>query len=374
MNAHRVPVPAPSLLIDVLLDPRAMLVLELPAWERVLSCARRNAVLAYLAQRAEAAGLLGDFPPGPREALHAAKTAAARLAQLALWEVDRVSRVLLREAIPMIALKGVAYVLRGMPHAATRLLTDVDFMVPMERLDDAERALLAAGWQGTNLDAYDQRYYREWSHEIPPLHFPGRQLGIDVHHTICPPVSRLRPDPAALWAAAEPSDHRHVQLLCPADSVLHAATHLFFDSDLDGRFRDLVDLHELLLAFGAREDFFSSLLARARSHGLGRPLYYAFVTLERLLATPVPAEARRAVAQFAPPVPVARWMQETLATLLAPACRRACCCPISRENRGGGSTPSRSKRSAAAAGSSPVSIGLSSLPRRRKARHDGGLW
>jgi hypothetical protein len=305
-------------LIETILDPRASLGLDLPQWERLLSCARRNAVLAYLAHKAEVADILDDLPPGPRAALRAARTAAARLAQLAMWETDRAWRVLLRVGVPMIALKGAAYLLRGMPHASTRLLTDVDFLVPRERLDDAERELLASGWQGTKLDAYDQQYYRRWSHEIPPLHYPGRVLGIDVHHTICPPVSRMRPDPDAFWADAEPSNHRNVQLLSPADSVLHAATHLFFDSDMDGRFRDLVDLHELLLDFGPREGFWGTLLSRARQHSLGRPLYYALVTLQRLLKTPIPVETRRAVDQFRPPASVDLWMTRTLTTLLTP--------------------------------------------------------
>ena len=310
--------PTPGLLIETIVDPRAMLKLDLPEWERLLSCARRNAVLAYLAQRAEVADILDDFPPGPRAALRAARTAAARFAQLAMWEIDRASRVLLRVGVPIIALKGVAYLLRGMPYAATRLLTDVDFMVPRERLDEAERELLASGWQAIMLDDYDQEYYRRWSHEIPPLHYPGRMLGIDVHHTICPPVSRMRPDPDAFWADAEPSHQRSVQLLSPADSVLHAATHLFFDSDMDGRFRDLVDLHELLRAFGSNEGFWRSLLSRARHHNLGRPLYYAFVTLQSLLKTEIPAETRREIERFRPPVPVDMWMTGTLNTLLTP--------------------------------------------------------
>jgi hypothetical protein len=59
-------------------------------------------------------------------------------------------------------------------------------------------------------------------------------MGVDVHHTICPPVSRLRPDPAAFWARATPTPEANVSVLAPADALLHAAVHLFFDSDFDG--------------------------------------------------------------------------------------------------------------------------------------------
>jgi hypothetical protein len=163
-GAARTIVLPPADLVEAILAPVTLRGLELSAWEALLVCARRNAVLAYLAHRAVAARVIDDVPPAPREALLAAQTASARLAQLARFELDRVRRELQPHGIPVIALKGAAYLLRGMPHATTRILSDIDVMVPRDRLDDAERALQAGGWQGTKVDAYDQMYYRRWSH------------------------------------------------------------------------------------------------------------------------------------------------------------------------------------------------------------------
>jgi hypothetical protein len=319
MTARRTPSAGAAVLVDAILDPARLRALSLRDWEAMLSFARRNAVLAYLAQRAASSGVIDALPDPPRAALLSARTAAARLAQLARWELDRVRRTLAPRGIPLIALKGVAYLLRDMPHADTRILSDIDVMVPRAQIDAAERALVAAGWQGTKLDPYDQRYYRQWSHEIPPLSFPGRLLGVDVHHTICPPVSRLRPDPARFWAASEATSAAGVRILSPLDSVLHAAVHLFFDSDFDGRFRDLIDLHELLAAFGGDSAFWPALADRARQQGLGRPLHYAFETLTRVLRTPIPAQARDEVKRFAPIAAVDRLMTRTLETVLTPA-------------------------------------------------------
>jgi hypothetical protein len=229
-----------------------------------------------------------------------------------------VRRVLQPAGIPMIALKGVAYIVRAIPHAATRILSDIDVMVPRDRIDEAEAALLAGGWKGTKLDPYDQRYYRRWSHEIPPLSYPGRLLGVDVHHTICPPRSRLRPDPSRLWADAEPAGDTGVRVLSPVDSVLHSAVYLFFDSDFDGRFRDLVDLHELLAAFGPRAEFWPALIVRAREQGLGRPLYYALATLSAVLRTPIPAPTLRDARAFKPNPTTDGWMRKTLDSVLTP--------------------------------------------------------
>lgn len=309
----------PVQLVEALLDPATLRALDLPAWEGLLACARRNAVLAYLAHRAAAANVIDDLPPQPRSAMHSARTAAARLAQLAHFELDRVRRVLQPPGIPLVALKGAAYLLRGMPHASTRIMSDVDVMVPRPQIDAAERALLDSGWKATKLDPYDQAYYRRWSHEIPPLQHPGRLLAVDVHHTIVPPVSRLRPDPQAFWADAVPSPIDGIALLSPADSLLHAAVHLFFDSDFDGRFRDLVDVHEMFTAFGAAPGFWPALVARAKAQGLTRPLYYACATSTRVLRTAIPTEVVEALRPYRPPAPVDAWMRHTLATLLAPA-------------------------------------------------------
>ena len=319
MSVLRDSVDTPYVLLDAVRDPHALRCLSLPQWERLLSCARRNAVLAFVAERASAVGMLDDIPERPRAAMQSAQLAAARLAQLARWELDRVRRVLAPVGVPIIALKGLAYILRGLPHATTRLLSDIDIMVPAVRIDAAERALVEAGWRGTKTHPYDQKYFRRWSHEIPPLQFPGRPLSVDVHHTICPPASRLRPDPQRFWIASEGSEIAGVGLLSPADSVLHSAIHLFFDSDFDSRFRDLVDLHVLTTTFAEQDPiFWTALVERAREQGLGRPLYYALETLRTLLATPIPESTLREIQTFKPIGPVDHWMIGTLREVLTP--------------------------------------------------------
>jgi hypothetical protein len=311
-------VDATALVLNAVRDTDVLRGLDPATWERVLSCARRNAVLAYLAYRAESAGLLPALPEKARLALASARMGGRRLAQLARWELDQVARTLSAAGVPMIALKGVAYLLREMPHASTRLMTDIDVMVPHASIDTAESSLRAAGWRDTKLDAYDQSYYRRWSHEIPPMRFPGRLLGVDVHHTIIAPVSRLRPDPNAFWSDALPTRMPGVRVLSPVDSVLHAAVHLFFDSDFDGRFRDVVDLHEMVGAFGEDAQFWPALVSRAAELGLGRPLFYAVHMLDDILGTPLPPGMRDELARFAPPAPARAWMMRTLREVLTP--------------------------------------------------------
>ena len=94
MNAVASGRATPAVLLEAILDPGTLSSLDAPGWERLLSCARRNAVLAYVAERASAAGMMEGLPEFAKTGLLSARTSAARLAQLARWELDRVRRAL----------------------------------------------------------------------------------------------------------------------------------------------------------------------------------------------------------------------------------------------------------------------------------------
>jgi hypothetical protein len=171
-------------------------------------------------------------------------------------------------------------------------------MVPRDRLDEAERALVGAGWAFEKTDAYDQHYYRAWSHELPPLRAPGHALELDLHHTILPPTGRVRPDARALFEAAVAVPDSPFLVLSPADQVLHACAHLFQDSDCSDRLRDLVDIDALFREHAATERSRATLLARARRHGLGRCLAYATRYCSAWLDTPIPGKVAAEIARL----------------------------------------------------------------------------
>ncbi len=87
---------------------------------------------------------------------------------------------------------------------------------------------------------------------------------LDIHHTILPLTARLKPDPAKLWAdAVGVEGQSSFKVLAPMDMVLHSATHLFHDGELQQGLRDLVDLDALMRHFGANPDFWPQLVSRA---------------------------------------------------------------------------------------------------------------
>ena len=178
---------------------------------------------------------------------------------------------------------------KSLPVADGRMLADVDIMVPLDRLPEIERRLREAGWQSETLDPYDEHYYREWAHELPPMRYQDEPLELDVHHNILQRTARLQPDPRELFRASIPVETRPFRILCPADQVLHAAVHLFQDSDCANRLRDLVDVDGLVRAHSSHAGFWHELRERACIHGVMRPLWYALHFSSSLLDTPVPA-------------------------------------------------------------------------------------
>lgn len=301
--------PRDAILVRVLAAPESARALGLPDWERLLRQADSAGVKAILHAVLDDAGLLDAVPARPREHLDAARVVALRHRRLTGYEVERIRRALDGLGLPLILLKGAAYALAGLPAGRGRLFSDIDILVPKASLERVEGALMRHGWAGTHHDAYDQRYYREWMHELPPMVHQRRGNAIDVHHAILPETAPVRPDPAMLRMAARPipgveapaAGLPALYTLAPHDMFLHSAVHLFFGSEFDHGLRDLFDLHRLALHFGREPGFWDGLAPRARALELQRPLFYALRYLERVFGTPVPAAASAAAAAGAPP-------------------------------------------------------------------------
>ncbi|HEX8606159.1 MAG TPA: nucleotidyltransferase family protein [Pseudoduganella sp.] len=289
------------LLAKALCAPEHLPALDDAGWDLLLRQAGAANLLATLSCLVEERGLLEQIAAPAREQLGWARVLARRHRQGVLWEVRLIRQALAEGGTPLILLKGAAYTVAGLPPAHGRLYSDIDVLVPEERLGEAEAALMLAGWAGTHHDAYDQRYYREWMHELPPMRHLRRASMIDVHHAIMPKTAALRPDPALLRAAAVPVPGMPgLHVLAPVDMVLHSAVHLFSDGEFNNALRDLFDIHRLLCHFGTDRRFWVELLPRARRLGLERPLFYALRYGAMLLGTHVPEAVRADLAGPAP--------------------------------------------------------------------------
>ena len=270
------------ILAKALSDPSSVMSLDARGWTALLTTAHAEQLSGSLAYRLD--GL--PVPPKASEVLNAAKVTAETGRTRALWEAEMAHRACASIDAPIILLKGTAFVAAGLDAGRGRLIGDLDILVPRAKLDEVEAALLTAGWEWVKPDAYDDAYYRDHMHELPPLIHQERDQMIDVHHTILPLTARVTPDATALIDAAEPL-RSGLHVLCPQDMLLHAVAHLFADGDLAGGLRNLWDIDRLIREHGDAPDYWDRLGERARLHGLTRHLARALRLTRHLYATPV---------------------------------------------------------------------------------------
>lgn len=309
-----------SLVLQIIKKHDILYDVSLNDWDRLLPQARRVGIVAKFYTALEKQGQLARIPLQVQPHLEAAAIIAAEHERRTRWECNRIQRALFdlpQQDFPVVLLKGAAYVIAGLPCARGRLVSDVDIMVPKACLSSVETVLHQHGWESVKNSDYDDHYYRQWMHELPPLRHRLRGTVVDVHHTILPTTSRLNPDPDQLIAASRSLPGTPFRIFAPTDMVLHSAAHAFHDGELANPLRDLLDLHELLSYFDTHEsDFWDTLPQRARQLHLDRPLFYGLRYAQRFLGTSVPAIVTHALQSSAPFWPVRVFMDRLVTTIM----------------------------------------------------------
>ena len=298
-----------DLVAQALRRVEGLLSLSLSDWDLLVRQSRKADLLARISAQLKENGLYDQVPAAPRAHLDAAHLITLTQHEEVRREVEQLRSALAPLGVQIILLKGAAYLMAGLPSSCGRLFTDVDIMVPKQALGDVEASLMLNGWATTHHSAYDQRYYRQWMHELPPLQHRRRHTVVDVHHAILPETARLRPDPAKLLRGARPVDGQPgMQVLGPVDMVLHSMTHLFHNEEMSHGLRDLSDLDILLRHFGRDQAFWLEIAGRAKELNLLRPLYYGLRHARNILGTPIPEETIRLSASSAPAWPLGALM------------------------------------------------------------------
>lgn len=320
MAVERQGQPTQALLVSLLRSPSTLPDLATCELDLALRLLRRARLLGRIAVGLTEADR-ARLPETAREQLDSASVLAAARTRAALWELDRVVYVLRLHGVttPLVVLKGCAYATLGTPNAPARLLADVDLLVPETDLAPVETVLREHGWAGKELTPYDERYYRRWAHELPPLVHAERGVEVDLHHNLLMRTARRRPRADLLFTAARPLPGLSVRTLAPIDMVLHAIVHLFEGGEMDDALRELVDIDQLLRHFGATEpQFWERFWPRARALDLGRPAFYGLRYAQRLLGTPVPDAVIAAAQAAAPSGPVLGLMDRLVPRALFP--------------------------------------------------------
>ncbi|MCQ8127188.1 nucleotidyltransferase domain-containing protein [Methylomonas rivi] len=278
-----------SLLLDVIQFPGNLRNLPLDSWDKLLRLARASNLIGRIAESVHDQNMLAFLPSKVRPHIIAARILSLHQRQAIQWEIRHLDDALRKLDIPKVLLKGAAYTINDLDAARGRLYGDVDLLVPRSHLAKAEAALMLKGWSVGNIDAYDQRYYRQWMHEIPPMIHCQRGSALDLHHNILPLTALNSPNIDLFFQNAIPSRVSGFAVLAHEDMVLHSAIHFFYESELRNGLRDLIDLNFLINQFLKEDQNFWTLLAeRAYITGLSWPLLLAMSMLIDMLEMKVP--------------------------------------------------------------------------------------
>jgi hypothetical protein len=307
-----------NLVLRAVGSPEDLRELTNPQWDLLLRLLWKCRLIGRVAQSCADAGITETLPEKVQQQFESAQVLIGKQRQLVAWEANRLGWALEQLEVPVVVLKGAAYMLSGFEFEQGRLFADLDIMVPTDELPRVEQRLKQQGWRFIELNSYDERYYRVWSHELPPMRHFEREVELDVHHTILPLTSRLTPDREKLWGRSQPLPGTPFRILAPEDMVLHSAVHLYHDGDLADAVRDILDLDGLMRLFSQKAGFWDTLIPRARELGLARPLFYALHFGHRFLKTPVPDDVMASAKHDAPSAPVRLVMDAIVPRALFP--------------------------------------------------------
>ncbi len=282
-------------------------------WETLIRQSRRTNLISRVAKILEENHILEKLPHSPRQHFKNAITLATANARSARLEANEVYQYLHKNKIDCVLLKGAAYVYLGNRASLGRLFSDTDIMVHPKQLLEAEKVLVHSGWTPETLDVHDQKYYRQWMHEIPPLRHMKRQTSLDVHHSIIPPISPEKLDAEKLWENLSPvTDKPGLYTFAPMDMILHSATHLFHEGEFKQGLRDISDLDLLINEYITTENDWSVLLERSRALNLELSLYYALNFCSKILHSPIPPPVLEQIADMAKVGKISQYLMDLL--------------------------------------------------------------
>lgn len=279
-----------AIILDFFREPIGVEFFADKDWDVLVRQARATRLLASVYYVLKDNKLLDIVPDRVLPHLVSASKQSAKTRLAAQWELELIDEVAVQFPFPFIILKGAAYVALNLTLSRGRLFSDIDILVPHKFIQDVELAFLERGWSGTKVDAYDQQYYRQWMHELPPLLNKKTASVLDLHHSILPKTSTIQVDASKLISDARAlSQFKNLATFSSEDMLLHSATHLFHEGEFDHGLRDIFDLSYLFIQFGCLDSkFWVSLEKRAVELGLMSQLYYAFYHCRDLLGAVIP--------------------------------------------------------------------------------------
>jgi hypothetical protein len=279
-----------SFLISLFNRPELARKLTDKEWQPLIFVLRHEQLLARFAYILKDAGVFETLSDYPKRHFNNAIILYERQAEQVFREANHLNAQLKKYSKHMIFLKGAGYTLSRHPVGRGRVYGDIDILVEKSGLNTIEKHLCMRDWISEPVNEYDDRYYRQWAHEIPPLRNSSRGTILDIHHNIIPIISGKAPNVELLLEHVVLTEDGY-QVLSPAALTMHSAIHLFFNEDFKHGFRDILDLH-ILISHSGNSGFWKELLDVASKTGFMRELALACHFSEMIWQSKIPVEVK----------------------------------------------------------------------------------
>lgn len=254
-------------LVDALLKPSLLSELSLAQLSAIIAEARFHNMLCQLGQVCQRNGCWNELPEQFRTHIVSAEYAYEKQQSQLRYEVDAFDKCFKSLEIQWVYLKGAAYHLSRFTEFGGRVMADIDILVAEDDLVRVESLLKSQGWITSHINDYDEKFYREWSQEIPPMRHSERRTELDIHFNILPKTLKETPSPDVLMehTASLKDEKTNARVFAPEAMIIHSAIHLFFESEFHKGFRDLHDLYILISRFQQEDGFWNKLIDLQKS-------------------------------------------------------------------------------------------------------------
>jgi len=277
-------------------------------WDRVSQAARQNSLQALLYYKLRGKHIL---PQGVEESWSQAYYQTAAYNSLLLRELDSILRAFAAEGVPVLLLKGAAFVDALYQNPGVRPMVDLDLLVPRDQVERAERALQDVGFGMSTSDpwpGFSWRYRNSAAYGRPIAPEPSFYVGLhirpyDIGYYERTPVAdwfdRAVPVLRDGFAARMPAPEDHLVYLCG-----HQALHHLYGSSL----LRLLDMALLIQGAAGGLDW-DAVVRRTAAWRLVLPVRRTLAEIASIWPGLVPEAATAAVSQLTP-TPGERRVQE----------------------------------------------------------------
>ncbi|MGC9468621.1 MAG: nucleotidyltransferase domain-containing protein [Anaerolineae bacterium] len=239
-------------------------------------------------------------PPTIHEALQDAYYYVAGQNSIRLHEMDRILAALAEERVPVLLLKGAAFVETVYGNPGLRPMVDIDLLV--DRVAAAERALVKAGYEMSTADPWPGFSWR-YRNSVAYSRLSGRGLpwlvGLHVRLFDVPYYERIPMDEWFARGIAAPGLGHGACVPAPEDHLVYLCGHLALHHQYDPTLLRFVDIALLIQRTGDNLDW-DQVVDRGVAWRLVIPLQRVITRLEGLWPGTLPPDVVTRIAQLRP--------------------------------------------------------------------------